>query len=49
MRDAGTSVDYREYGPVVHGFANFFPLGGASRAATADFISAMRAHLTRTG
>lgn len=49
MRDAGTPVDYREYGSVVHAFANFFPLGGASAAATADFISAMRAHLTRTG
>lgn len=49
LRAAGTSVDYREYGPVVHGFANFFPLGGASADATADFISAMRAHLTRTG
>ncbi|PRC44476.1 lipase [Mycobacterium sp. ITM-2017-0098] len=49
MRGAGTPVDYREYGSVVHGFANFFPLGGASTAETADFISAMRAHLTRTG
>ncbi|AFM16673.1 esterase/lipase [Mycolicibacterium chubuense NBB4] len=49
MREAGTPVDYREYGSVVHGFANFFPLGGASASATADFISAMRAHLTREG
>lgn len=48
MRDAGTPVDYREYRSVVHAFANFFPLGGASAAATADFISAMRAHLVRT-
>jgi acetyl esterase len=49
LRAAGTPVDYREYGSVVHAFANFFPLGGASAAATADVISAMRAHLTRVG
>ena len=49
LREAGTPVDYREYGSIVHGFANFFPLGGASAAATADVISAMRAHLTRGG
>ncbi|TRW81396.1 alpha/beta hydrolase [Mycolicibacterium sp. 018/SC-01/001] len=47
LRAAGTPVDYREYGAVVHGFANFFPLGGASATATADVISAMRAHLSR--
>ncbi len=49
MRGAGVAVDYREYGAVVHGFANFFPLGGASATATTDFISAVRAHLTRAG
>ncbi|MBX7430725.1 alpha/beta hydrolase [Mycobacterium sp. Y57] len=49
MRAAGTPVDYREYGTVVHGFANFFPLGGASATATEDVVSAMRAHLTRAG
>ena len=49
MRAAGTPVDYREYGSVVHAFANFFALGGDSATATADVISAMRAHLTRTG
>ncbi|MGZ8802580.1 MAG: alpha/beta hydrolase fold domain-containing protein, partial [Mycobacterium sp.] len=49
MREAGVPVDYREYGSLVHGFANFFPLGGASATATADVISAMRAHLTRAG
>lgn len=49
LRGGGTPVDYREYGSLVHGFVNFFPLGGASEAATADVISAMRAHLTRTG
>ena len=47
MRAAGTVVDYREYGPVVHGFANFFTLGGASATATSEVISAIRAHLTR--
>lgn len=49
LRAAGTPVDYREYGTVVHGFANFFALGGDSATATADFISAIRAHLTRAG
>ena len=49
LREAGVPVDYREYGSLVHGFANFFPLGGASATATADVISAMRAHLTRAG
>ncbi len=49
MRQAGVPVDYREYGSLVHGFVNFFPLGGGSAAATADVISAMRAHLTRAG
>jgi len=49
LREAGVPVDYREYGSLVHAFANFFPLGGASATATADVISAMRAHLTRAG
>ncbi|MDY6999549.1 MAG: alpha/beta hydrolase, partial [Actinomycetota bacterium] len=49
LRAAATPVDHREYGEVVHGFANFFTLGGASATATADVISAMRAHLTRVG
>jgi acetyl esterase len=47
LRGAGVVVDYREFGSLVHGFANFFPLGGASTAATAEAISAMRAHLAR--
>jgi acetyl esterase len=46
---AGVPVDYREYGSLVHGFANFFPLGGDSATATADMISAARAHLSRVG
>ncbi len=45
MRAAGVTVDYREFGPLVHGFANFFPLGGASATAVAETISALRAHL----
>ena len=45
MRAAGVTVDYREFGPLVHGFANFFPLGGGSATAVAETISALRAHL----
>jgi acetyl esterase len=48
MREAGVTVDYREFGSLVHGFANFFPLGGGSATATAESISALRAHLART-
>ena len=47
LRAAGVPVDYREYGSLVHGFANLFALGGGSAAATADMISALRAHLNR--
>jgi acetyl esterase len=47
MRAAGVAVDYREFGSLVHGFANFFPLGGDSATAVAESISAMRAHLAR--
>ncbi|MFO7164048.1 MAG: alpha/beta hydrolase [Mycolicibacterium hassiacum] len=47
MRAAGVPVDYREYGSLVHGFANFFPLGGGSAVATTEAISALRAHLAR--
>lgn len=45
---AGVAVDWREYGSLVHAFANFFPLGGGSEAAVADLTSALRAHLSRT-
>jgi acetyl esterase len=45
MRAAGVTVDYREFGSLVHGFANFFPLGGGSATAVAETISALRAHL----
>jgi acetyl esterase len=47
MRAAGVTVDYREFGSLVHGFANFFPQGGGSAAAMAETISALRAHLAR--
>jgi len=48
MRAAGVAVDYREFGSLIHGFANFFPVGGGSATATAESISALRAHLART-
>ncbi|MDT5337156.1 MAG: acetyl esterase [Mycobacterium sp.] len=44
---AGVPVDHRQFGPLVHGFANFFPLGGASATAVAEVVSALRAHLSR--
>jgi acetyl esterase len=47
LRDAGTAVDLRCMGSLTHGFANLFPLGGGSAAATSELISALRAHLSR--
>jgi acetyl esterase len=47
LRDAGTPVDLRAMGSLTHGFANLFPLGGGSATATAELISALRAHLSR--
>jgi acetyl esterase len=44
---AGVPVDHRQFGALVHGFANFFPLGGASATAMAETVSALRAHLSR--
>ena len=44
---AGVPVDHRQFGPLVHAFANFFPLGGASATAMAEVVSAVRAHLSR--
>jgi acetyl esterase len=44
---AGVTVDHRQYPSLVHGFATFFPLGGGSAIATADFVSALKAHLSR--
>jgi acetyl esterase len=48
LRAAGVTVDYREFGSLIHAFANFFPVGGASATAIAESISALRAHLART-
>jgi acetyl esterase len=45
---AGVAVDHRQFGSLVHGFANFFPLGGDSATAMAEIVSAVRAHLSRT-
>jgi len=42
---AGVPVDHRRYGALVHGFVNFFPLGGGSATATADMICALAAAL----
>ncbi|AGB22625.1 esterase/lipase [Mycobacterium sp. JS623] len=47
MRAAGVAVDHRHFGSLVHGWANFFPLGGGSASATTEMISALRAHLAR--
>lgn len=44
---AGVVVDHRRFGTLVHGFANFFPLGGGSTTAMAELVSAFRAHLSR--
>ena len=45
---AGVTVDHRQYGAMVHAFANFFPLGGGSVTAMTDIVSALRAHLCQT-
>ena len=47
LRQAGVPVDHREFGSLIHAFANFFPLGGGSTTAMAETISALRAHLSR--
>ena len=47
LRAAGTPVDLRCMRALTHGFANLFPLGGGSAAATRELISALRAHLSR--
>jgi acetyl esterase len=45
MSEAGTVVDLRRMGPLMHGFANMSALGGGSAVAVAEFVSALRAHL----
>jgi acetyl esterase len=47
LRAAGTAVDLRSMGSLIHGFASLFPLGGGSAVATTELISALRAHLSR--
>lgn len=47
LRMAGVQVDHREFDSLIHGFINFFPVGGDSATAAAESISALRAHLAR--
>ncbi|WP_299560135.1 alpha/beta hydrolase [uncultured Mycolicibacterium sp.] len=47
LRAAGVAVDLRRYGSLVHAFASFFPIGGGCETATAELVSALRAHLSR--
>jgi acetyl esterase len=47
LHQAGTRVDLRSMRSLTHGFASLFPLGGGSALATAELISALRAHLSR--
>lgn len=47
LAEAGNVVDLRTMGSLTHGFINLFPLGGGSATATAELISALRAHLSR--
>lgn len=47
MRAAGVPVDLRQFGSLIHAFASMFPIGGGATTATAQMISALRAHLTR--
>jgi acetyl esterase len=44
---AGVPVDHRQFATLVHGFANFFPLGGGSASAMDELNSALRSQLTR--
>jgi len=48
LRAAGTPVDAREYGSMIHSFPNFSTLGGGSLIATNDIISTLRTHLSRS-
>lgn len=47
LREAGVVVDLRRMRSLTHGFINLFGLGGGSATATAELISALRAHLSR--
>ncbi len=48
LRAAGNSVDAREFGSLIHAFANFIGLGGGSVTAIGEVTSALRAHLNRS-
>lgn len=48
LRAAGVVVDLRNMPSLTHAFINLFPLGGRSATATAELISALRAHLSRS-
>lgn len=47
LRAAGNAVDLRCFGSLTHVFINLFQLGGGSATATAELVSALRAHLSR--
>ncbi|MGH3558428.1 MAG: alpha/beta hydrolase [Mycobacterium sp.] len=47
LRAAGNAVDLRCMRSLTHLFVNLFPLGGGSATATAELVSALRAHLSR--
>lgn len=47
LQAAGTVVDLRTESSLIHGFVSLSALGGGSAIATAELISALRAHLTR--
>lgn len=47
LRAAGVAVDVRQFGSLVHGFVNLFPIGGGSDSAVDQMTSALRAHLAR--
>ncbi|OBK72366.1 alpha/beta hydrolase [Mycobacterium sp. 1274761.0] len=48
LRAAGNSVDFREYGSLIHAFPNFMTLGGGSATAMDEIISALQEHLSRS-
>jgi acetyl esterase len=48
LHAAGTPVDLRVFDSLIHGFANFFPLGGGSARAVTAMTSAVRAHLSHS-
>ncbi len=47
LQAAGVAIDLRPMGSLTHAFTQFFQLGGDSAVATAELVSALRAHLSR--